>query len=170
MKHLKTFFLIVLWALSSTAVAGCIKGAKPTTPSDRFVVNGNEIHDLRTQLTWSRCSSGMTWQGNKCRGAAKLMTLMEAERYAKRSGGGWRLPSIDELLGLVEQRCSNPAINAEIFPDVSELYEGQAKYWSSTSFKEIPSLFHNVDFMDGTVDANSRGMAMGVRLVRHRQK
>lgn len=94
------------------------------------------------------------------------MTLPEAERHAKKLGSGWRLPSLTELLGIVEQRCSKPAINAEIFPGIVVLYEGQAKYWSRTPFREIPSLFHNIDFMDGSVDANSRGITMGVRLVR----
>lgn len=98
------------------------------------------------------------------------MTLGEAEGYAKQLGDGWRLPTLNELLGIVEQRCSKPSINAEVFPGVVELYEGQAKYWSRTPFKEIPSLFHNVDFMDGSVDANSRGVAMGVRLVRDKLK
>lgn len=90
----------------------------------------------------------------------------QARRHAVEAGEGWRLPTLAELQGIVERRCRNPAVNAQVFPDVTELYEGGAKYWSSTSAKELPGLFYNVDLMDGTIDANSAGIAMGVRLVR----
>jgi hypothetical protein len=170
MKTFNALLSIVLLAVSAPVLSACIKGGKPTTPSSLFVVTGNEVLDTRTKLTWSRCPLGMNLMGNQCSGSAKLMTLQEAKRHSKQLGSGWRLPSISELLGIVEQRCSNPAINAEIFPGVVELYEGQAKYWSRTPFQEIPSLFHNVDFMDGSVDANSPGIVMAVRLVRNKTK
>lgn len=170
MNPLNVFFLIALWTMSSSAFSGCIKGGKLTTPSNLFVVAGNEVHDTRTQLLWGRCPVGMTLRGNKCKGTAKLLTLADAEKYVKQLGDGWRLPTINELLGIVEHRCSNPSINTEIFPGVVELYEGHSKYWSSTPFKEMPMIFYNLDFMDGSVDANSRGIAMGVRLVRDKQK
>jgi len=110
----------------------------------------------------------MTTQGSQCKGEAKLMKWVAAERYASQRGGGWRLPTLNELLGIVEKRCSNPSINQKIFPGVIELYKGQAKYWSSTPYQEIPTLFYNVDFLHGTVDANSQGIVMGVRLVRNK--
>ena len=169
MNLLNALFAILLFTLSSPAISGCNKGSKLTTPSNFFIVAGNEVHDTRTQLMWSRCPVGMTSQGTQCKGAAKLMSLVEAERYARERGDGWRLPTINELLGIVEQRCSNPAINTKIFPGVIELYEGKAKYWSRTPYQDVPTLFYNVDFLDGSVDANSQGIAMGVRLVRNKQ-
>lgn len=112
----------------------------------------------------------MTLKRNQCKGTAKLLTLVDAEKHAQQLKEGWRLPTINELMGLVEERCKNPSINSEIFPGVIELYEGKAKYWSRTPFEEVPTLFHNVDFIDGGIDANSRGIMMGVRLVRDRRK
>jgi hypothetical protein len=98
------------------------------------------------------------------------MTFVEAEAYCQGPRSGWRLPTMAELLSIVEKRCRNPAIDSETFPGVVELNEGQAKYWSQTPFREMPGLFLNVDFMDGSTDANTRGIAMGVRLVRDDRK
>ena len=133
---------------------------------DRARPEADRVRDTATGLTWRRCASGSVPRDGRCLGAPLLMGHAQARRHAIDTGEGWRLPTLAELQGIVERRCRNPAVNAQVFPDVTELYEGGAKYWSSTSAKELPGLFYNVDFMDGTIDANSAGIAMGVRLVR----
>ncbi len=158
-------FLLTLLILNDPVKADCLPEAPSATPTRRFVINKNHVYDKKTKLTWERCPAGMQLEGQKCRGTATLMTHQMAEKYAKEKGDGWRLPTIQELLSIVDTHCKNPAINQAIFPGVSELFEGQAKFRSSTPFKELPHLFHNVDFMDGSVDANSPSIAMGVRLI-----
>lgn len=108
----------------------------------------------------------MRFEQDRCAGTVTLMTLPEAEKHARTLGKDWRLASVDELLSIVEPRCNNPAIDTALFPDVTELFEGQAKYWSSTPSDLLPGLMYNVDFVDGTLDTNSEGIPMGVRLVR----
>lgn len=93
------------------------------------------------------------------------MGLCEAKEYAHKLSGGWRVPTIDELYGIVEQECSNPTINSEVFPSVKSLGES-APYWRVTKIKEMPSLIYNIDFLTGEADGHTRGFAMAVRLVR----
>lgn len=165
MKVFRTFIIAVVLCSSGIAFATCDKGKMASTPSSRFTLNGAEAFDRETNLTWRRCSVGTTWKNGKCMGTAKLMSLSEAKEYAKNTGGGWRVPTIEELYGIVEQICSNPAINTEVFPNVRDLGEG-ALYWSTTKIKEIPSLIYCIDFLSGGADGHTKGFSMAVRLVR----
>lgn len=166
MKLLYALLLAASLSISHVAVAACDKDVKSTTPSRRFMADGGQAFDTQTRLTWSRCAVGQTYRAGKCMGSARLMTFVEATHYAKGLPGGWRLPLVAELLGIVERRCTAPAINPQIFPGVEALFEGSAKYWTRSPFPDLPGMFINVDLIDGSVDANSRGIAMGVRLVR----
>ncbi|MBI2307391.1 MAG: DUF1566 domain-containing protein [Rhodocyclales bacterium] len=165
MKAFRTFLIAVMFCSPGFSFATCAKGKTATTPSSRFTLNGAEAFDRKTNLTWGRCSVGTTWKNGKCTGTAKLMSLSEAKEYAQKLGSGWRIPTIEELYGIVEQTCSNPAINTEVFPNVKDLGEG-APYWSITRIKEIPSLIYYVDFLSGGADGHTKGFSMAVRLVR----
>jgi len=165
MLVLNSSVLAALLLLPVPALADCTPIGQQVSTS-RFVVSGDEVHDKSTKLGWSRCPVGMHFQEGRCVGTATLMTLPEAEEHARTLGKDWRLASVDELLSIVEPRCNNPAIDTALFPGASELFEGQSKYWSSTPSDVMPGLMYNVDFTDGTVDANSEGIPMGVRFVR----
>ncbi|AXE33162.1 hypothetical protein DK843_01825 [Chromobacterium phragmitis] len=110
----------------------CDTSRRASTPSSRFAVDGEEVRDKRTGLVWLRCSVGQRWDGKRCFGEIRLLRHQEARRHAAALGHGWRVPAIEELAGIVERRCQNPAINRNIFPDVAELYDNSAKYWSDT--------------------------------------
>lgn len=157
-------FTIAACCNTGFAFGACDKNKTANTPSSRFTLSEGEAFDRKTGLTWSRCSVGTTWKNGKCIGTATLMSLSEAKQYAEKLGSGWRVPSIEELYGIVEPRCSNPAINSEVFPGIKNSGEG-ATYWSTTRIKEIPSLVYYVDFLTGETDGHSQGFAMAIRLV-----
>jgi hypothetical protein len=167
MKCLLPCALLLVCFFSAHAVAACNPDKEESTPTSRFILNGGEAHDRQTGLIWRRCAIGATWRANRCVGTARLMTLTDAGKVARQAGEDWRVPTVEELYSLVERRCRYPAINAAVFPDVRELYEGKAKYWSVSSVKDLPQLFYNIDFLDGGIDANTRGITMGVRPVRN---
>ena len=139
---------------------------KPPHPVARFEAQDNEVRETGSGLIWERCSAGEHWQAGRCAGAIRLMSLAEARRYAAQRGSGWRLPTLDELSGLVDDRCQSPAIDTRIFPNVRAREEGRSSYWTDTPFETIDTMNYVVDFMTGEVDARSTGFPLGVRLVR----
>ena len=73
----------------------------------------------------------------------------------------WRLPTKEELLGLVVSG-SYPTIDTAWFPNTQTNY-----YWSSVPYPGAPHLAWYVGFGDGYVNANPRGSGYHVRLVRN---
>lgn len=144
----------------------CLKDKPERTPKSRFVFKGGEAFDQTTKLTWDRCSVGTSWNGSKCTGSVKLIPLDVANDMALKRGNGWRVPAIEELAGIVELKCTDPAINTKVFPGVDDFGENSAPYWSSTQIKQMPGLFYFVDFLCGDVDGHTKGFSLAVRLVR----
>jgi hypothetical protein len=136
----------------------------------RFEAHDNEVSEPVAGLVWERCSAGEHWQAGRCAGKIRLMTLAEARRYAADLGPGWRLPTLDELSGLIDDRCQSPAIDSRIFPNVRAREEGRSSYWTDTAFEAIGTMNYVVDFMTGEIDARSTGFPLGVRLVRKAAK
>lgn len=135
-----------------------------------FVAHESEAIEKKTGLTWSRCSLGQEWQkGKGCAGEIVLMDRKEANDRAETLGKGWRLPTMDELSTLVDARCKSPVINSVLFGKLHDTGEG-ANYLSASVYLEgddvIPTLFYTINFLDGSVDAHTKGYRGAVRLVR----
>lgn len=170
MKKFSALFAVVIICLSSGLVlADSNKQLSRNAEPSPFILNKGEAFDKVTKLTWSRCSVGTTWKEDAgCVGSPKLMSLEEAQHFARQTGNGWRLPTIKELCSIVEQGCENPVINSIVFPDIKDFGEG-APYWSITRVEEMPMLIYYVDFMSGRVDGHSQGFVMAVRLIRNQR-
>jgi hypothetical protein len=136
-----------------------------TNPSSNYIVSesGDLVYDVKSQLTWARCSQGQYWiKSVGCAGEVKLLTYDEALQQVT---GDWRIPSKDELEKLIDPAKATqmkiPATDTEAFPDMqlSKLY-----YWTSTE-KDVVLVWH-VHFDGGGVHGNSRGRKSAVRLVK----
>lgn len=164
---MRFLFSLTLLALAGNAWAmNCASRADATEIGSRYVLRGALAFDRKTRLTWQRCGHGQHYRGDRCLGALKPLTLDEARRAAREAGKGWRVPAVEELASLIKKKCSAPMLNRQVFPDVTEIAEGMAKYWSSTRDKDMPMLTYNIDFIAAGFDANTAGIRMGVRLVR----
>jgi tRNA A-37 threonylcarbamoyl transferase component Bud32 len=75
------------------------KSAKP----DRYKLDATTVTDTETKLVWQRHP------------APQAMTFAAAEAHCKRAGGGFRLPEIEELRGLVPIFSTDPPIDPEGF-------------------------------------------------------
>lgn len=144
--------------------------AKCSFNTSSFTAKEGEVIDTKSKLIWKRCSFGEEWQkGKGCVGEIKLIRRTEAEAYARSLGNGWRVPSVDELLSLVDERCKTPVINSALFGKLHDTGEG-ANYLTSSVYLEgddvIPTLFYTIDFMNGVVDAHTKSYSGAVRLVR----
>lgn len=125
----------------------------------RFVISadGQEVTDTQTKLVWQRCTVGQSWDGKTCAGKASKVTLAKA----KEMGPNWRLPTKDELTGLVDKTQKKPMIDKAAFPGTPA-----AIFWSTR-----PEATDNlgawlVDFKNGRVFGNTRKASYMVRLVR----
>lgn len=74
---------------------------------------------------------------------------------------GWRLPTLGELLTVVDYTRSDPAILKEF----NHVKSGTA-YWASTPYVRSRDKFWGVDFKDGTTDGTSGNYSRYVRCVK----
>jgi Protein of unknown function (DUF1566)/Tetratricopeptide repeat len=93
--------------------------------SSRYVINGGEVYDKKTDLTWQRCSVGQRWKEDiGCAGVIKTFSWEDAQQL---TSGSWRVPTKQELATLVDKsRDDWPTIDREVFPDTDFSH-----YWTS---------------------------------------
>jgi len=96
----------------------------------RFIKKDDCYLDNETGLEWTLDNYGpMTWD--------------DAVDCCKSLGGGWRLPTIEELLTLVDFTKSDPSTK---LPNHESSY-----YWSSTILASDPNDAWSIYFGDGLV-------------------
>lgn len=157
--------LLLLGLHSETKAQSCQINVPPTTPVQRFADHNNgTITDLATGLMWKKCLEGQ--QGVGCYGKPELYSWELAQQHASmvRSGrfsgySDWRLPTVNELKTLVEQQCTEPAINLQVFPRMLP-----AGLWTATA--STPNAW-SVDFSKGRVFQSLQQGGKYVRLVRN---
>ena len=89
----------------------------------------------------------------------KTFTWKEAKAYAASLGDGWRLPTIQELLTLVDYTKHNPACS--VFPDCPSEW-----FWSSSAYSGSTSYAWSVHFYYGYTVYHDVGNYLRVRCVR----
>lgn len=114
---------------------------------NRFLDNGDgTVTDSETGLMWTTdanlFSTTKTWQE-----AIDYCKNLSIEGYS-----GWRLPSVKELLSLIDYATYNPALPADHpFLNVQPSY-----YWSSTAYASNPYCAWVVGMWYGGVDFDGK--------------
>jgi hypothetical protein len=120
-------------------------------PPGRYEAADGEslVRDRETGLVWETTSdeAGYTWE------EAKALC-------AGRAGGAARLPTMKELLTLVDESRTDPAIDPAAFPGST------GYYWSSTVYAPNDALAWLVDFTVGAPSWADQAGAARVRCVR----
>ena len=118
---------VVAMGLSATVRAAAPSGhyTFPTTGT---------VFDTKTKLTWQRTAPATTyaWANAKTYCAGVGATL---------GGTGWRLPTIKELLTIIDETQMAPPIDSAAFPGTPV-----ASFWSSTLQASDPSQAWTLDF------------------------
>ncbi|MBT6896567.1 MAG: DUF1566 domain-containing protein, partial [Rhodobacteraceae bacterium] len=97
---------------------GClIQSAPACAETLRLQRDGPLARDYFNKLEWMRCSIGQVWQDETCQGEIKMLTVAQAEQISavmrENWGGGWRLPTVKELKGLIQKNVEAPKIDGE---------------------------------------------------------
>jgi len=119
-------------ATAGQAAAGVRCGTTDQTPASRYVINGNEVLDQKTRLTWARCSLEQTWvDGNGCVGPIKVYKF---DQISEKIPEKWRLPTTGEIITLADM-CPTSASNKQVFDNIS-LEIGFGVWVSDNAFGE----------------------------------
>jgi hypothetical protein len=149
---------------ASGSIAACYD--RTDGSQHRFVLNGGEAFDIKTGLTWQRCSVGMSWNGRDgCAGKIVFASLDNAKQLAKAAGEEWRVPSGPELESIIDRSCGSPVVDKAVFPDIRPDADGMAAYWT-TNPVGAANLIYFFDFMSGDADGHTSGFELAVRLVK----
>ena len=150
-----------LAALSLLALA-----ATSSQAQDRFTTSadGQEVTDATTKLVWRRCAEGLKWNGKTCAGKLLKVKYAGAKSAAASAGNGWRLPTREELVTLVDMAKKKPKTDSAAFPATPSLPFWATKHGSTDDLNAWL-----VSFANGKVRGNLGEAKFPLRLVRSSQ-
>jgi hypothetical protein len=127
----------------------------PPAAAVRFELIGKIVRDHTTNLEWT--------QGNVVDSRVSWKEATAACEKLELEGGGWRLPTIQELLSLVDYERFDPAI--------APVFECRPNYyWTATPYAPSPGDCAWLVYFDaGGADWSDRHGGGFVRAVRARQ-
>ncbi|MBU0946725.1 MAG: DUF1566 domain-containing protein [Proteobacteria bacterium] len=161
------FCICCLATLHTAQAQTCNANMSASTQDSQLTDNGDgTITDSATGLMWKKCLEGVS--GDICdSGDAGSFTWQTALQQAGLVNGGggfaghqdWRLPNIKELVSLVEEKCYDPSINLNRFPNTPS-----SVVWSGSPSVDYPDSVRIVFFYNGV--STSGGNRTGSNLVR----
>lgn len=86
------------------------------------LIDGGMALHIDSGTVWYRCPAGQQFRDGECLGEALLLNLADAGDYAvefsEQSSYRWQLPSNEQFRAITTQRCLNPAVNTNVFPQL----------------------------------------------------
>jgi hypothetical protein len=145
----------------STAVARCVRGngsgeaqtVFAAEPADHYAVAGGEVTDNYTALAWQQGTSPAKMAWSEAAGYCAALGL---------NGHAWRVPSVNELATLVDEKQASPAINRSAFPDTpsgnarntdASGETGRNWFWASHHYRDTTQSW-GLNFEDGYTGYN----------------
>jgi hypothetical protein len=126
----------------------------------RYVQAPEAAQENASEAAKPKAAARLEWSHTL--GAGERMSYADAEKAVAALGDGWRLPSIQELLSIVDYTRSEPAIDIDRFPDTKS-----GAYWTSTTCAWAPRAAWFVLFGSGLSGYDYRGNSLAfVRAVR----
>lgn len=124
-------------------------------PLGQYTISAGTVLDNKTKLVWQRAVApgSYTWTA---------ATSYCTNNTAALPGAGWRLPSVSELLSIVDDSRSAPAIDPSAFPSTPP-----DLFWTSSPYQPSPSDGWAISFSDGySTTATLASYSINVRCVR----
>ena len=139
---------------------------KTTLSSKIYPLHESVAIDTDTGLMWQRFNLGQVFENGQATGDAQRLNfddaLKEASECEHLGFKDWRVPTIKELLSIVDYERFNPAIDTNVFLGAVPDY-----YWSSSPVTDVSGNGWVVDFYDGYDDWYGKHYGNFVRLVRN---
>jgi hypothetical protein len=129
-----------------------------------FTDNGNgTVTDNNTGLMWMKGEEAKTYNWYKATGTYHKDNNPSSENVCGNHGAGWRLPSIRELMSIVDYSIpySGPTIQKTYFPEAT-----YNDYWSSTACAYTPDYGWATKFITGGLSRVYMNDEWSVRCVR----
>ena len=80
--------------------------SRAQTPAGRYDIAAGLVTDTKTGLVWQQTDAGMTY------------TFNAAHQHCADLGASWRVPSVKELLTIVDESRTNPAVDSAVFSSI----------------------------------------------------
>lgn len=149
--------IATLAAVLGTLLSGA---AAAKAPARRYQAAGGVVTDTMTRLAWQQLVGGQRFSYDDAGAYCRALDL---------KGTGWRVPTIKELLTLVDE-TSSPAIDPVFLPTTDPSYVPDAAkgtYWSATRSASYASEAWQLSFSeDGAPFEGYMPLAQYVRCVR----
>ena len=143
------FGTVVVVVLALTSAAGA------DAPAGRYTGTSGSVYDSKTKLTWQQTvpATTYTWAAANtyCSGVGATL-----------GGTGWRLPTRNELLTIVDYSRTNPSIDSTAFPGTPP----SGYFWSASRLAGSSSNAWLVYFGYGAPFDNDVSSHLNVRCVR----
>ena len=115
----------------------CVRSNRlPGSTSSHYEIQADEVRDIGTGLRWQRTPPSKSLTFEAARSYCHRLTL--------RGTKGWRVPTLGELLTLIDERASAPMVDGQAFPGAS----GEP-FWTSSAFANGNELAWYVRFDKG---------------------
>lgn len=130
-----------------------------SAPAGRYVVSAGTVYDTVTHLTWQQAVSNGSYAWSSAGAAGSAQDYCQSLQLGG-SSSGWRLPTMKELISIVDVSTDNPAIDGTAFPEAPA-----TSFWTSSPSAINASLAWAVSFDDGSSAYFAAGNAFAVRCV-----
>jgi hypothetical protein len=147
---------VVLFGVAAVVAVVMSRPAGANAPNGRYMTSGGTVLDTKTKLTWQQTAptTTYTWANGKAYCASAAVSAL--------GGSGWRLPTVKELLTLVDySHASAPYIDENAFPGTPA-----SGFWSSSPVAGSPSFAWIVNFINGNTGSYTAVYTDSVRCVR----
>jgi hypothetical protein len=137
----------------------CVAGGCPYPTTSHYAAAGEVVRDNWTGLTWTRERAPDTYTLQEATDTCAGLTL---------DGGGWRIPSLNELQSLVDRTQPGLSIDTQVFAESDTPTSLSLNYWtSSPAAGSDPPTTWLIGFYGGGLDfADSPAKRWGLRCVR----
>lgn len=142
----------IMFGVTLALAASWVTHGRANAPDGQYVLTDDTVYDTKTLLTWQRIYAAGEYDWSN---AQKVCTDLNL------NGTGWRLPSMKELLTIIDETRTMPAIDPTAFPGTIS-----KPFWTSTPSAEQVDSAWIVYFDQGHAFATGTTVMNHVRCVR----